>query len=140
MHLQFLSIERASEGPLVVQIPFMEKNEEVERWVHKSGLSQYLEKFYEMGYDDLLTCAHLQESDLDSLGITLPGKRRAAILHSQLLKSELRQEETGTQSLEKTSSQINPLGKDFYSRALPTRLVYLNLLQNSIIPKNRQTR
>jgi hypothetical protein len=101
----------------------MENNaNQVEEWIRQAGLESHKQKFLELGYDTLLTCAYLEDTDLDVLGINLPGKRRSAILHSRLLREKFNLAEKRIHSTP-VSPQSHHLGNDFYTRALPTRLV-----------------
>lgn len=50
-------------------------------WLGALKLPQYEEVFLSNGYDDPSALALLEESDLDVLGITLPGHRKRLLMN-----------------------------------------------------------
>jgi hypothetical protein len=49
----------------------------VSEWLTSVSLPQYLPSFSQSGYDDLEVISRLTESDLDNIGIIVPGHRKS---------------------------------------------------------------
>eukprot|EP00053_Salpingoeca_punica_P012892 m.115928 g.115928 ORF g.115928 m.115928 type:complete len:514 (+) comp16059_c1_seq2:620-2161(+) len=57
----------------------------VAEWLRRMNMGQYEAAFKAMGYDDLDVLADLDEADLTTLGVRLPGHRRKLLLAAQKL-------------------------------------------------------
>jgi len=58
--------------------------ESLEHWLESLRLSQYLDVLTDSGYDTLHKCVALTSTDLDRIGISLPGHKKRFL--SQLAK------------------------------------------------------
>jgi len=58
----------------------------VEAWLKAISCDRYLDKFLELGYDNVLVLQELTDEDLNTLGIQLAGHRRTLLLAAQRLK------------------------------------------------------
>jgi hypothetical protein len=68
----------------------------VAEWLEEIGLASYLEAFQTAGYDNILVCEELDESDLNNIGqITKPGHRKTLLLASKELKSRRKENPAG---------------------------------------------
>lgn len=79
VHLNFFSISslKMSQGPnLVLQ------------WLSKLHLTQYVESFFDNGYDDLEVCKQIGEPDLDAIGVRIQYHRHRLLTAVQALKEE----------------------------------------------------
>lgn len=59
----------------------------VRAWLGSLKLPQYAEAFLLNGYDDPSALAMLEESDLDVIGVTLPGHRKRLLMNCATSKA-----------------------------------------------------
>jgi len=57
---------------------------EVREWLKSLNLQCYAESFISKGYDNIFVCCHLDESDLDIIGVDLPGHRKTILKNIKL--------------------------------------------------------
>jgi hypothetical protein len=77
----------------------------VQDWLKEIGLSSYFDAFVEAGYDNLLVCEELEDSDLNHIGsIIKPGHRKTILLASKELKERKRRGPTSGSMVHLSSS------------------------------------
>eukprot|EP01122_Echinamoeba_exundans_P002227 TRINITY_DN12192_c0_g1_i1.p1 TRINITY_DN12192_c0_g1~~TRINITY_DN12192_c0_g1_i1.p1 ORF type:complete len:360 (+),score=46.80 TRINITY_DN12192_c0_g1_i1:45-1124(+) len=61
----------------------------IRHWLSRVNLADnYSQQFVEAGYDNALVCSALDESDLDNIGIKVPGHRKTLLLLSKRTNAE----------------------------------------------------
>ncbi|XP_039898407.1 SAM and SH3 domain-containing protein 1 isoform X1 [Simochromis diagramma] len=58
------------------------------QWLSKLHLTQYVESFFDNGYDDLEVCKQIGEPDLDAIGVRIQYHRHRLLTAVQALKEE----------------------------------------------------
>jgi len=62
------------------------KQQEVVAWLEEFGLQSHAPKLFAQGYESMFVMQHIIPEDLDALGVTLPGHRKALLLAVELLR------------------------------------------------------
>jgi len=64
------------------------EQQKVKNWLESVYLTGYTTKFLQNGYDNMLAISNLDQTDLDTIGISLPGHRKTLMVASQRLRED----------------------------------------------------